>query len=178
MVVAEESEGTTDPIGKVKMSDPVLSIVQKAQLQAILDEFSDGVTIELGSVKGKAHVILTDGSPPVRSVPYRIAPGWRQDVKEEIQQLVIEGILVPSKSAWSSPMVPVRKRGTNAIRLCIDYRRLNSITRPDPFQMPMIHDLLDNVAGATWLTKVDMNKGFYQVPLDKDNQDMTAFCSP
>ena len=51
MVVAEESEGTTEPIGKVKMSDPVLSIVQKAQLQAILDEFSDVVTIELGSVK-------------------------------------------------------------------------------------------------------------------------------
>ena len=155
-----------------------MSIAQKAQLQAILDEFSDVVTIELGSVKGEAHVILTDGSPPVRSVPYRIAPGWRQDVKEEIQQLVREGILVPSKSAWSSPMVPLRKRGTNAIRLCIDYRRLNSITRPDPFQMPMIHDLLDNVAGATWPTKVDMNNGFYQVPLVRDSQDMTAFCSP
>ncbi len=85
VVVVEESEGTTEPIGKVKMSDPVLSIVQKAQLQAILDEFSDVVTIELCSVKGETHVILTDGSPPVRSVPYRIAPGWRQDVKEEIQ---------------------------------------------------------------------------------------------
>ena len=75
-------------------------------------------------------------------------------------------------------MVPLRKRGTSAIRLCIDYRRLNSITRPDPFQMPMIHDLLDNVAGATWLTKVDMNKGFYQVPLVRDSQDMTAFLFP
>ena len=178
MVVAEESEETTEPIGKVKMSDPLLSIAQKAQLQAILDEFSDGVTIELDSVMEEAHVILNDGSPPVRSVPYRIAPGWRQDVKEEIQQLVREGILVTSKSALSSPIVPVRKRGTNAIRLYIDYRRLNSITRPDPFQMPMIHDLLDNVAGETRLTKVDMNKGFYQVPLDKDSQDMTAFCSP
>ena len=51
VVVAEESEGTTEPIGKAKMSDPVLSLVQKAQLQAILDEFSDVVTIELGSVK-------------------------------------------------------------------------------------------------------------------------------
>ena len=178
VVVAEESEETTEPIGKVKMSDPLLSIAQKAQLQAILDEFSDGVTIELDSVIEEAHVILNDGSPPVRSVPYRIAPGWRQDVKEEIQQLVREGILVPSKSALSSPIVPVRKIGTNAIRLYIDYRRLNSITRPDPFQMPMIHDLLDNVAGETRLTKVDMNKGFYQVPLDKDSQDMTAFCSP
>ncbi len=178
VVVAEESEGTTEPKGKVKMSDPVLSIVQKAQLQAIIDDFSDVVTIELVSVKGEAHVILTDGSPPVRSLPYRIAPGWRQDVKEEIQQLVREGIHVPSKSAWSSPMVPLRKRGTSAIRLCIDYRRLNSITRPDPFQMPMIHELLDNVAGATWLTKVDMNKGFYQVPLVRDSQDMTAFLFP
>ena len=44
--------------------------------------------------------------------------------------------------------------------------------------MPMIHDLLANVARATWLTKVDMNKGFYQVPPDRDSQDMTAFCSP
>ena len=44
--------------------------------------------------------------------------------------------------------------------------------------MPMIHDLLDNIAGATWLTKVDLNKVFYQVPLDKDSQDMTALCSP
>ena len=118
VVVAEKSKGTTEPIDIVKMSGPVLSIVQKAQLQAILDQLSDVVTIELGSVKGEAHVILTDDSPPVRSVPYRIAPGWRQDVKEEIQQLVREGILVPNKSAWS--MVPVCKRGTNAIRLCID----------------------------------------------------------
>ncbi len=110
-MVAEESEGTTEPIGKFKMSDPVLSIVQKAQLQAILDEFSDVVTIELVSVKGVAHVILTDGSPPVRSLPYRIAPGWRQDVKEEIQQLVREGILVPSKNAWSSPWCLSAKEG-------------------------------------------------------------------
>ena len=120
VVVAEKSKGTTEPIGKVKMSGPVLSIVQKAQLQAILDQLSDVVTIELGSVKGEAHVILTDDSPPVRSVPYRIAPGWRQDVKEEIQPLVREDILVPNKSAWSLPMVPVCKRGTNAIRLCIE----------------------------------------------------------
>ena len=80
--IAEESKRTPEPIGKVKMSDPVLSIVQKAQLhvQAILDELSDVVTIELGSVKGEAHVILTDGSTPVHSVPYRIAPGWREDL--------------------------------------------------------------------------------------------------
>ena len=63
-------------------------------------------------------------------------------------------------------MVPVRKKETNTIRLCIDYRRLNKVTKADPYQMPMGQELLDNVAGATRLTKLDMNKGFYQVPLE------------
>ena len=85
---------------------------------------------------------------------------------------------MPSRSPLSSPMVPVRKHGTKAIRLCIDYRKLNKATNADPFQMPLIQELLDNVAGAKWLTKLDMNKGFYQVPLDQDSEDKTAFCSP
>ena len=128
--------------------------------------------------KHDVHEIDTGESKPIRSVPYRIAPGWRAELKEEIQSLVRDGIMVPSKSPWSFPMVPVRKKETNTIRLCIDYRRLNKVTKANPYQMPMVQDLLDNVAGATWLTKLDMNKGFYQVPLDKYSQDKTAFCSP
>ena len=75
-------------------------------------------------------------------------------------------------------MVPVRKKGTDGIRLCIDYRRLNEVTISDPFQMPCIEDLLNQVAGATWLSKLDLNKGFYQVPLSTDSQEKTAFCFP
>ena len=87
-------------------------------------------------------------------------------------------MLVPSKSPWAFPMVLVRKKETNTIRLCIDYRRLNKVTKADPHQMPMVQELLDKVAGATWMTKLDMNESFYQVPLDKNSQDKTAFCSP
>ena len=61
-------------------------------------------------------------------------------------------------------MVPVRKL-SGLIRLCIDYRKLNNATKADPYQMPVVQDLLDDVAGATWLSKLDMNKGFYLVPL-------------
>ena len=118
---------------------------------------------------------LTRESKPSRSVPYRIAPSWRAELKEEIQSLVRDGILVPSKSPWSFPMVPVCKKDTNAIRPLIDYRRLNKVTKADPYQVTMVQELLDNVAGATWLTKLDMNKGFYQLPLDKNSQDKTAF---
>ena len=66
--------------------------------------------------------------------------------------MVGRDIIVPSKSPWTSPMVPVRKKGTDRIRLCIDYRRLNEVTINDPFQMPCIDDL---VAGqATWISNL------------------------
>ena len=101
-----------------------------------------------------------------------------EQLREEIEGLLGKDILVPSKSPWTSPMVPVRKKGTDRIRLCIDYRRLNEVIINDPFQMPCIADLLNQVAGATWQSKLDLNKGFYQVPLSTDSQEKTAFCSP
>ena len=176
-MVAEESEGTSEPVGKVKMEESVLSEFQKMELQKLLDGYRYVVTIALGKVSSTHHTINTGDSPPIRSHPYRIAPGWRAKLKEEVLRLVRQGILVPSQSPWSAPMVPVRKP-SGAIRLCIDYRRLNQATVPDPHQMPRVEDLLDDVAEATWLSKLDMNQGFYQVPLQADSDPKTAFCSP
>ena len=160
----------------MKIGTPELTEEQQVGLQLVLEEFGDVVTEKLGKVKNHKHTISTGDIDPIRSHPYRIAPGWRTDLKGEIDELLKQGIIVPSRSPWSSPMVPVRKHGTKAIRLCIDYRK--QATNADPFQMPLIQELLDNVAGAKWLTKLDMNKGFYQVPLDEDSEDKTAFCSP
>ena len=74
-------------------------------------------------------------------------------------------------------MVPVRKPD-GSVRLCIDFRRVNSITTPDPFQIPLIEDLIDSLSEAKFITKLDMNKGFYQIPLAEKDQDKTAFCTP
>ena len=91
--------------------------------------------------------------------------------------MVKSGTLVPSQSPWSSAMVPVRKPD-GSIRLCIDYRRLNSVTQPDPYMMPRVQDLLDRISQARWLSKLDLNKGFYQIPLVPESVPKTAFCSP
>ena len=74
-------------------------------------------------------------------------------------------------------MVPVKKTD-GTIRLCIDFRQLNKVTVPDPYHMPRVDDLLDELAEAKWMSKLDLNKGFYQVPLGIDVQAKTAFCSP
>ena len=91
--------------------------------------------------------------------------------------MVKSGTLVPSQSPWSSAMVPVGKPD-GSIRLCIVYRRLNSVTRPDPYMMPRVQDLLDRISQARWLSKLDLNKGFYQIPLVPESVPKTAFCSP
>ena len=74
-------------------------------------------------------------------------------------------------------MVPVHKPD-GTVRLCIDYRRINGITIPDPFQIPLIEDLLDSISEAKFLSKLDMMKGFCQIPVVEQDQDKTAFCTP
>ena len=83
-------------------------------------------------------------------------------------------IIETGKGPWSSPIVPVRKLDGN-IRLCIDFRKLNSVTISDPFCMPLIEDLLDQVGTSKVLSKRDLSKGFYQILVRLEDQDKTAF---
>ena len=142
-------------------------------MDKILREFDGIVTERLGQTSAACHVIDTGQSTPVQSYPYRVAPAWKEELHGEINQ----GILEPSHSPWSAPMVPVRKTN-GALRLCMDYRKLNQVTVSDPYQMPRVDDLLDKVAGATWLSKLDLKKGFYQVTVQMESQHKTAFCTP
>ena len=95
----------------------------------------------------------------------------------EVLSLLEQGIVRPSLSPWSSPMVPVRKPD-GSVRLCIDFSKVNSITTPDPYAMLLIDDLIDQLGEAKILSKMDLNKGFYQIPLKEADMPKTAFCTP
>ena len=102
--MAKDSEGCDDPVGKVKMGTPQMSETQQEELDNLLRDFKDVVTMELGKVTAVSHAIDTGQAPPIHSHPYRIAPGLKE-LHQEIQSLVQEGVLVPSRSPWLSPMV-------------------------------------------------------------------------
>ena len=175
--MAEEDQEAEAVESRVVLSKPDLNEQQNRQIQELLAEFSDVVCQGIGKVQGVAHKIDTGEYAAVRSAPYRLAPAWRDQLREEVQALVEQGILKPSLSPWSSPMVPVRKPD-GTVRLCIDFRRVNGITVPDPFQIPLIEDLLDSLSEAKYLSKLDMTKGFYQIPVEPSDQDKMAFCTP
>ena len=94
-----------------------------------------------------------------------------------MKQLLDMGIITPSHSSWSASMVPIGKTDCS-LHLCIDYRKLNAVTVADPYQMPRVEDLLDQVAEARWLSKLDLRKGFYQIPMEESIQKKTLFLTP
>ena len=84
------------------------------------------------------------------------------------------GIITHSDSPWASPIVIVPKPD-GSIRLCVDYRRVKSFTVPDPFPLPRVEVLVNKLGQANYLTKVDMTRGYWQVPLD---DAVSAFVTP
>ena len=101
----------------------------------------------------------------------------KDDVREEIENLVDMGVAQPSHSPWASPIVPVVKKD-GKVRLCIDFRKLNGVTEPDPYYMCTLEEILEKVGDSRCLSKLDLSKGFYQIGVEPNSVDKTAFISP
>ncbi len=114
------------------------------------------------------HVIKHDidvGSyVPVKQNDYRVNPVKRALMKQETQYLLEHNLAVPSASPWCSPCLLVPKPdGTS--RFCTDYRKVNALTKADSFPLPRMEDCVDRVGNAKFVTKLDLLKGYWQVPL-------------
>ena len=99
---------------------------QRAELEMLLTKFSDVMKNSPGHTTLTEHQIKTGSSSPIRQPPYRLAHAYRDTVKKKLDEMQRCGVIEPSSSEWASPMVLVKKDGT--IRLCVDYRRLNSLS--------------------------------------------------
>ena len=147
----------------------------------MLDEVLEGYREVLSTKPGRtceAELVIRTGShDPVRSHPYRVPPQWKDEVKHQIDKLLEWGIIRPSTSPWSSSIVTPKKKD-GGVRVCIDYRAVNAVTEPDPYQMPLIEEILDMLATAKFLSKIDLTKGFHQIPIHSDDCCKTAFCTP
>ena len=117
------------------------------------------------------------GARPVASPPYRIPDRLKEGVRSEILKLEELEIVVPSTSPWGSPVVPVPK-SDGTVRICIDYRRLNEVTEGDPFYMCTMEEIIERVGGSMVISKLDLAKGFFQIEVEEESRQKTAFITP
>ena len=131
---------------------------------------------QVGFTDKVAHKIDVIDSKPIRSRPYKTSGAERDELDRQIQQLLKDGKIEPSDSPWASPVIMVQKKD-GTMRFCIDYRRLNSVTKKDAYPLPRIDDSLDALAGSKWFSTLDLASGYWQVAMDPKDRDKTAFCT-
>ena len=154
-----------------------LSVAEKNVVSQLLCEFSDLFstgTKDLGCTSLTKHQIQTGDAKPIRQPPRRLPLLKRKEATEAIQEMKQQGVIEPSTSAWSSPVVLVTKKD-GSTRFCVDYRKLNNVTEKDSYPLPRIDDTIDALAGVKWFSTLDLKSGYWQVPLDEDAKEKTAF---
>ena len=120
------------------------------------------------------HIPLLPNTPPVNSRPYRYSPLHKTEIERQVKELLQAGLIEYSISPFASPVLLVQKKD-GTWRFCVDYRKLNSITIKNRFPMPVIEEILEELAGSKFFTKLDMRSGYHQVRMAVQDENKTAF---
>ena len=129
---------------------------------------------DLGLTRTVEHKIELEQPDPIKQ-PYRRFPApLQKQIRGEIERLLDLGVIEPSTSAWSSPLVPVRKRD-GTLRMCIDYRALNARTKKDSFPLPNLADSVSRFRKCQYFSSLDLLSGYHQIAMEKGSRELTAF---
>lgn len=153
-----------------------LSMQQKTQLSSVIDLFPNFEKQGLGRTTLIKHHIDVCGATPIKQRFYPVSPAVEKLILGEIDRMLKLGVIEPSTSAWSSPMRLVVKPGK--VRLCLDARMLNLVTKKDAYPLPNIEGIFARLPRANIISKLDLKDAFWQIGLDENSKPLTAFTVP
>jgi len=139
--------------------------------QCIMDKYKELFKTSPGQTTATHHYIPTVGSP-TRVPPRQIPANYKDEV---LRQLQVMGIIEVSNSPWMAPTVFVRKK-TGDLRLCVDYRELNKKTTYDAYPLPLPDEVQDRLANSAVFSTLDLQFGYWQLPVSVKDCKKTAFC--
>ena len=129
---------------------------------------------KLGTTDLVKHTIDTGDAKPIKIPLRRVPIKQKEIIDQEINKMLTDDIIEPSNSPWSSPILLCLKKD-NTWRFCIDYRKLNQLTRKDAYPLPRIDTSLDSLGGNKWFSTIDMASGYWQCSVDEKDKPKTAF---
>lgn len=155
-----------------------LDLSQRAQMEDVLVEFKrlsrDG---RLGLTNKITYHIDTGDAKPIKQRQYPFSPYILTHLNMELDKMLDLGVVEPSMSEWSSPVLLVRKSNGD-FRFCFDGRKLNSITKKDSYPLPYVDSILNMLRDSRFISSVDLRSAFWQIPLDGESKEKTAFAIP
>ena len=147
-------------------------------LEKYRDVFPTDLPHHLPPERDVGHTIpLEDGARPVFRPIYRLSPAERDEVQRQITDLLERGWINPSKSPYGSPILFVQKKD-GSLRMCVDYRALNKQTVKNRYAMPRIDDLMDQLRGSKFFTKIDLAQGYHQIRITERDTEKTVSQTP
>lgn len=149
--------------------DDILQVL-KNNLQAFSKDKFD-----VGECKVVVHEIDTGDAKPVKQKPYRLSFAEEREAHRQIAEVVAAGKVKPCNSPWASPVVMALKKDGVSMRMCIDMRALNKVTRPWSYPLPHVQDVLERLGKSSYFAVCDITWGFWNVPVKEEDKDKTAF---
>lgn len=142
-----------------------------------MDEFPDifAESVSLPPHGRHDHRIpLKTNQEPISVRPFRYPQYQKAEIERMVQEFIDSGIIRPSTSPFSSPVLLVKK-ADGTWRFCVDYRALNSVTIKDKYPIPIINEFLDELYGANFFSKLDLRPGYHQIRVKEEDICKTAF---
>jgi len=156
-----------------------LTLRDQQHLADVLFRNSDAFakdSLDIGFCSLLEHDIDTGNAKPIKQSPRRPPLAARDPEDAIIDEMLQTGVIEPSNSPWSSPVCMVKKKD-ETYRFCIDYRRLNEVTKKDAFPVPDVKDALDSLKSAKCFATLDLLSGYWQLALTPRARERSAFCT-
>lgn len=159
------------------------SAEEKEEMFKLCEKFNEAFQLE-GDPLRHTDVInheidLKPGTTPIFTRQYRIPESQKEEIQRQLDELESRGIIEKSNSPWNSPLLLVPKKdgekGEKKYRLVIDYRRLNAVTQPLSYPIPLVDEIIDQMQGAIIFTTLDLQGAFHQIPMHPRCKEYTAF---
>ncbi len=154
-----------------------LTSEQQSQIVDLMNAHKSLFTDQLGCTSVIKHDIDVGDAKPIRQHPYRLNPTKQKILRAEIADMLNSGVIEPSSSSWSSPILLIPKPD-GSYRPVIDYRKVNAVSQADGYPIPRIDDCIDRIGHSAFVSKIDLAKGYWQVPLTQRATEISAFSTP